>query len=101
MSQHARRVLAATGLLAALLFAAPAPSRAAGLWEVSGPMPEIAVRVRTWLEGWLLGPRRAAAVSRIKQGSGVDPNGSTVPVSSPVSGGTSNQGSGVDPNGIK
>jgi hypothetical protein len=66
-------------------------------------MPEIAVRVRTWLEGWLPGPRRATAGrgAGVKQGSGVDPNGSTVPVPSPVSGSTSNQGSGVDPNGAK
>lgn len=98
MSQHARRVLAACGLLAALLFAAPAPSRAAGLREVLAPMPGIAVRVRTWLEGWLPGPRRAA-VNRVKQGSGVDPNGSTLPSTSPTTGSTSSQGSGVDPNG--
>ncbi len=98
MSQHARRVLAAFGLLAALLFAAPAPSRAAGLREVSGLMPGIAVRVRTWLEGWLPDPRPAAAASKSKQGSGVDPNG-TVPATSPVPGSTTNQGSGVDPNG--
>jgi len=101
MSQHARRVLAASGLLAALLFAAPAPSRAAGLWEVSGPVPGIAVRVQSWLAGWLPGPRKAAAVRGVKQGSGVDPNGSTLPATSPTSGSTSNQGSGVDPNGIK
>ena len=100
MSQHARRVLAALGLAAALLFAAPAPSRAAGLWEVPALMPEIAVRVRTWLAGWLPGSRRAA-VRGTKQGSGVDPNGSTVPSTSPTSGTTTNQGSGVDPNGIK
>jgi hypothetical protein len=99
MSQHARRLVAALGLMAALLFAAPSPSRAAGLWEV--PALEIAARVRTWLEGWLPAPRRAAAVKGIKQGSGVDPNGTTVPSPSPTSGSTSNQGSGVDPNGTK
>jgi hypothetical protein len=98
MSQHVRRTLAALGLMAALLFAAPAPSRAAGLWEVPALTPGIALRVRTWLEGWLPGPRRA---NGIKQGSGVDPNGSTVPPVSPSTGSTSNQGSGVDPNGAK
>lgn len=98
MSQHARRVLAACVLLAALLFAAPAPSRAAGLWEAPFLMSGITLRVRTWLERWLPGPRRANGV---KQGSGVDPNG-TVPSTSPTPGSTSsNQGSGVDPNGIK
>ncbi|HEY4596042.1 MAG TPA: hypothetical protein VIJ02_06540 [Thermoanaerobaculia bacterium] len=97
MSQHARRVLAACGLLAALLLAAPAPSRAAGPWEILAPTPGIAVRVRTWLEGWLPGPRRAA-VRGGKSGSGVDPNGA-VPTTLPTSGSTSNQQSGVDPNG--
>jgi hypothetical protein len=100
MSQHARRVLAVFGLLAALLFAAPAPSRAAGLWEIPALMPGIVIRVRTWMEGRLPGPRRAGAV-RIKQGSGVDPNGTVPPPTSPTSGSTSNQGSGVDPNGAK
>jgi hypothetical protein len=101
MAQHVRRVLAALGLAAALLFAAPAPSRAAGLWEVPDLTPGIVARVRTWLEGWLPGPRRAVAVKGVKQGSGVDPNGSTVPPVSPTSGTTSSQGSGVDPNGTK
>jgi len=99
MSQHARRVLAACGLLAALLFVAPAPSRAAGLWEIPALTPGIAVRVGAWLEGWLPGPRRAA-VRGTKSGSGVDPNGAA-PLPSPVSGSTSNQGSGIDPNGAK
>jgi hypothetical protein len=100
MSQHARRVLAACGLLAALLCVAPAPSRAADLWEIPILAPGIAVRVQTWLEGWLPGPRRVAAVRGVKQGSGVDPNGAA-PLPSPISGSTSNQGSGVDPNGAK
>ena len=100
MSQHARRVLAALGLAAALLLLGPAPSRAAGLREVSGAVPEIAARVRTWLEGWLPASRRAAG-SVIKQGSGVDPNGTLPPSTPPASGSTSNQGSGVDPNGAK
>jgi hypothetical protein len=100
MSQHARRVLAACGLLAALLFAAPAPSRAAGLWEVPVLMPGTAVRVRTWLEGWLpAGSRKAMPVRRSKQGSGIDPNDSTT--TSPAPGSTSGQGSTLDLNGAK
>jgi hypothetical protein len=99
MSQHVRRTLAALGLMAALLFAAPAPSRAAGLWEVPALVPGIAVRVRTWLEGCLPGPRRAAPATRGgKQGSGLDPKWSTS--TSPTTGSTSNQGSGLDPNGV-
>ncbi|HEY3568850.1 MAG TPA: hypothetical protein VGP73_13025 [Thermoanaerobaculia bacterium] len=100
MSQHVRRSLAALGLMAALLFAAPAPSRAAGLWEIPVLAPEAAARVRTWLEGWLLpaSPRRAAP-ARTKQGSALDPNGSTT--TSPTSGSTSDQGSALDPNGTK
>ncbi|MFL6258991.1 MAG: hypothetical protein ACJ76Y_04695 [Thermoanaerobaculia bacterium] len=98
MSQQARRIVAALGLMAALLFAAPAPSRAAGFWEVPVLTPGIAARVRTWLEGWLPVPRRANGV---KQGSGVDPNGSVSPSTSPAPGSTTNQGSGVDPNGTK
>jgi hypothetical protein len=100
MSQHVRRTLAALGLMAALLFAAPAPCRAAGLWEAPALVPGIAVRVRTWLEGWLLpGSRRTAPVRRIKQGSALDPNGSTT--TSPASGSTADQGSALDPNGAK
>ncbi len=98
MPQHARRTLAALGLMAALLFAAPAPSRAAGLWEVPALMPEIAARVRTWLEGWLPGPRRGRE-NGAKQGSGLDPNGSSAPSTSSDPGTSSNQGSGLDPNG--
>jgi hypothetical protein len=98
MSQHARRVLAALGLLAALLFASPAPSQAAGLGEIPILTPGIAVRVRTWLEGWLLPPvpRRAAPTRTAKQGSALDPNGDAT-----SSGSTPEQGSALDPNGAK
>lgn len=98
MPQHARPVLAALALTAALLLAAPAPSRAAGLWEIPVLAPGIAVRVRTWLEGWRPGPRRAP-VRNTKQGSALDPNGNPVPTTSPSTGSTSNQGSALDPNG--
>jgi hypothetical protein len=101
MPQHARPVLAALALTAALLLAAPAPSRAAGLWEVPVLSLGIAVRVRTWLEGWRPGPRRAPVrpVRNTKQGSALDPNGSPLPTTSPSTGSSSNQGSALDPNG--
>lgn len=97
MSQYTRRTLAALGLMAVLLLTAPAPSRAAGVWEIPDLMPGITARVRTWLEVLLPGPRKAAG-RNTKQGSGVDPNGGSV---STTPGTTTNQGSGVDPNGIK
>ena len=98
MPQHARPILAALGLTAALLLAAPAPSRAAGLWEIPVLTPGIAACVQTWLEGWWPGPRRAP-VRGTKQGSALDPNGNPVPTTSPSTGSTSNQGSALDPNG--
>jgi hypothetical protein len=101
MSQHIRRTFATLGLLAALLFAAPAPSRAAGLWEIPVLTPGIVTRVLAWLEGGLPAPRRTAASRRTKQGSALDPNGSTPSTTSPTSGSTSNQGSALDPNGAK
>jgi hypothetical protein len=96
MPQHIRRALAALGLMAALLLMVPSPSRAAGLWEVPALTPVIAVRVWIWLEGWLPGPRKTNGA---KQGSGLDPNGSSLPATSSDPGTASNQGSGLDPNG--
>jgi hypothetical protein len=101
MSHPVRRVLAALGLAAILLFAVPAPSRAAGLREVSALIPGVVARIRTWAEGWLPGPRRAALPRGAKQGSGVDPNGNPLPTTSPAPGSRSSQGSGVDPNGVQ
>ena len=101
MSQHLRRALAALGLMAVLLFVAPAPSQAAGLREIPVRVPGIAARVWTWLEGWLPPPILwgDASARKTKQGSALDPNGSTT--TSPTSGSTSDQGSALDPNGGK
>lgn len=98
MPQHARPILATLALTTALLLAAPAPSQAAGLWEIPVLAPGIAARVRTWLEGWRPGPRRAP-VRNTKQGSALDPNGNPVSTPPPSTGSTSNQGSALDPNG--
>lgn len=102
MSQHVRRVLAALGLMAALLLAAPVPSRAAGLWDLP-TVPGIAARVWTWLESLTGTPRTTpssprAAVRGEKQGPD-----SGVPVSSPApdSAATADEGSAIDPNGRK
>ncbi len=98
MSQHSRRTLAALGLMAALLLAAPAPSRAAGLWEIPAAVPEIAARVRAWLEGLPPEAHGGRAARTAKQGSAIDPNGR--PVRSTSSGATTDQGSAIDPNGV-
>jgi len=102
MSKRNRRVLTAAGL-AALLFAAPVPSRAAGLWEVEGAT--LVARAWSWLESLGLAPRPAAAPRRapaarsmdkamILQGSAIDPNGDTTRLSA-----AQRQGSAIDPNG--
>jgi hypothetical protein len=96
MSQQVRRVLAALGLTAALLLAAPAPSRAAGLRGLPA-VPEISARVWAWLEGLLPAapaPSRRPARGEKQTSSPVYP---TAPATSP----TSDQGSAIDPNGYK
>lgn len=103
MSQRNRRVLAALGLAAALCLILPAPSRAAGLWEV--PVMGFTARVWSWLEGRGLtgrpGARPPAAVWE-KEGSMIDPDGRPTPgtTSTPPPGSaTSDQGSMIDPDG--
>jgi hypothetical protein len=102
MSQRNRRVLIAAGL-AALFFVTPVPSRAAGLWEGEGTA--LVARAWSWLEGLGLVPRPAASPRRQpvargdekavgRQGSAIDPNGSTTRLSS-----RTDQGSAIDPNG--
>ena len=85
MSQHARRVLAALGLMAALLLAAPPPSRAAGLRELPSVTGFVA-RSWAWLE---------------KQVSAAKAAGTLASPTPPPPAGTSEEGSAIDPNGRK
>jgi hypothetical protein len=97
MSQHARRVLAALGLTAALFLAAP-PSRAAGLREFPS-VAGLAARAWTWLENLL--PNRPAARGEKQR---VTTKASTLTSPSPTAPpptGTSEEGSAIDPNGRK
>jgi hypothetical protein len=89
MSQHARRVLAALGLMVALLLAAPPPSRAAGLRELPS-VTGFAARAWAWLENLLPGP------PAVKEAAGT----LTSPTPPPHTG-TSEEGSAIDPNGRK
>lgn len=94
MSQHARRVLAALGLMAALLLAAPPPSRAAGLRELPS-VAGFATRAWTWLENLLPAARGG------KQGVATKTTGAVTSPTAPPPTGTSEEGSAVDPNGRK
>ena len=96
MSQHARRVLAALGLMAALLLVAPPPSRAAGLRELPS-VAGFAARAWTWLENLL--PNRPAA--RGEKASAATAAGTLTSPPTPPPTGTSDEGSAVDPNGRK
>jgi hypothetical protein len=90
MSQYVRRVIAALGLMAALLLAAPPPSRAAGLREL--PIVPGFARAWAWLEGlWPGTPLEE------KQESTASLTSPATPVPPPT--GTSDEGSAIDPNG--
>ncbi|HTG31802.1 MAG TPA: hypothetical protein VLB76_02635 [Thermoanaerobaculia bacterium] len=89
MSQYTRRVLAALGLTAALLLAAPPPSRAAGFRELPS-VTGFAARAWAWLENLLPSPPEA------KEAAGTLTSPTTPPPT-----GTSDEGSAVDPNGRK
>jgi hypothetical protein len=99
MSQPVRRVVAALGLMAALLLAAPPPSRAADL----PPLPGFA-RAWAWLEGLWPGTPPAASASRRpvraeKPGAAAGLTSLATPVPPPS--GTTDEGSAIDPNGRK
>jgi len=96
MSQHARRVLAALGLMAVLLLAAPPPSRAAGLRELPS-MTGFAARAWAWLEN-LLPDRPARGERRV---SAAKAAGTLTSPTVPPPSGTSEEGSAIDPNGRK
>lgn len=100
---RSRRAVAALSLAAALFLALPAPSQAAGIWET----PSVVVsRVWSWMEslGFVkpaAAPRRTAAPGR-KEGSAIDPNGRTVPGTTPAAppaSALSEEGSAIDPDG--
>jgi hypothetical protein len=98
MSQSIRRVLAVTGLVAALLFSLPAPSRAAGLF---GQVPAAAgfmTRAWSWIESLLPshGPVASTRSQAIQQKTSPVPLPPPVPPSS-----TTGQGNMIDPDGVK
>jgi hypothetical protein len=97
MSQSIRRVLAVTGLVAALLLSIPAPSRAAGL-RGQAPAASVVTRAWSWIES-LLGSSRPVASTRpaIQQkDSFPGPIPSPIPPSS-----TTGSGSAMDPDGVR
>lgn len=98
---RSRRAVAALSLAAALFLVLPAPSQAVGLWET----PSVVVsRVWSWMES--LGivkpaarPRRLAA-PWAKEGGMIDPDGRTVPGTTPVAppdSALSDEGSAIGP----
>ncbi|MEO6196302.1 MAG: hypothetical protein ABIS20_25050 [Thermoanaerobaculia bacterium] len=95
MSQYTRRVLAALGLIAAMLLAAPPPSRAAGLRELPS-VAGFAARAWTWLEDLL--PYRLAARGE-KQEVATKTAGTVISPTAPPPTGISEEGSAIDPNG--
>jgi hypothetical protein len=98
MSLYARRIFAALGLTAALLLAAPTPSRAAGFRELPA-VTGFAARAWAWLENLL--PDRLAARGE-KQVSATTAAGTlTSPTPPPPTTDTSDEGSAIDPNGRK
>jgi len=96
MSQSIRRVLAVTGLVAALLFSLPSPSRAAGLRGQGPAAGSFMTRAWSWLESLLpsSGPVASSRQPAIQQKDII-----VSPVPAPS--GTGGQGSMIDPDGIK
>ncbi len=94
MSQHARRALAALGLMVALLLAASPPSQAAGLRELPS-VTGFAARAWAWLENLLPDRPAARGVFATKTDGAL-----TTPAAPPPTD-TSNEGSAIDPNGRK
>ncbi|HTG35890.1 MAG TPA: hypothetical protein VLB76_23435 [Thermoanaerobaculia bacterium] len=98
MSQSIRRVLAVTGLVAALLFSLPAPSQAAGL-RGQVPAADFMTRAWSWIESLLPshGPVASTRRPAIQQKDSFPaPIPSPVPPSS-----TTGQGNMIDPDGVK
>jgi len=98
MSQYTRRVLAALGLTAALLLAAPPPSRAAGFRELPSVAGFVA-RAWAWLEN--LPPARPAARGERRVSAAKAAGTLTSPAPPAPATGSSDEGSAIDPNGRK
>jgi hypothetical protein len=96
MSQSIRRVLAVTGLVAALLLSIPAPSRAAGLRGQAPAAGGFVTRAWSWLESLLASSGPAASTQRpaIQQKDVFPP-----PMFPPS--GTDRQGNMIDPDGVR
>jgi len=98
MSQSIRRVLAVTGLVAALLFSLPAPSRAAGLLGQVPAAAGLMTRAWSWLESLLPGHGPVASTRPAIQQKDIVP----VPLPPPVPpSSTTGQGNMIDPDGVK
>ena len=77
MPQPTRRGLATASLMAALLLAVPAPSRAAG-FPALPDAAAVAGRIGSWLESLLVGAPATSTTEpspTTQQGNMVDPNG--------------------------
>ncbi|MFL6194953.1 MAG: hypothetical protein ACJ75H_12330 [Thermoanaerobaculia bacterium] len=97
MPQPTRRVLAAASLMAALLLAVPAPSRAAGFTALPDAAA-VAGRIGAWLESLLVGAPAARLVRPAHRGM----KATTAPTTSTTEPSpTTQQGNMVDPNGIR
>jgi hypothetical protein len=102
MSQRNRIAFATIVLTAALFLAAPSPSQAASLG--TGRTPAVATweRAWSWLAGLLPGAlSQKPAARQEKEGSMINPNGTTGPwITAPVPGmATDDEGSMINPNG--
>jgi hypothetical protein len=95
MSQSIRRVLAVTGLVAALLLSIPAPSRAAGL-RGQAPAAGVVTRAWSWIES-LLGSSGPVASTQRPSMQQKD----TVPVTFIPPPANNGSGSAMDPDGVK
>lgn len=104
MSQRNRIVFTAIALAAVLLMAAPAPSRAAALWEGRIPGAGALERVWDWMAGFRLSgsPRRPAAWGE-KEGSAINPDGRPTPgPAAPTTPPASlEDGGAVNPDGVR
>lgn len=95
---RSRRAVAALGLAAALFLVLPAPSQAAGFWET----PSVVSRFWSWMESLGIVKPAGPVAQSAKQGSAIDPDGRTVPGSTPTAppaSALSEEGSGIDPDG--